>query len=247
RLFEFAGVAPLPGITELCFTADRQRYGPGDYKIWNTTKVTASSVGRGWRVPARLIPADVMAAINDLADQLGYVQVTGTWGVGSPPADLRVALDPHYPVPAGTGTTLPKPDAAAAVTAAALAGRVQAGLLRLGEEFTRSWHACSAESVLLFATALDPGATAWWRLDLGTGTVTADTGDRPVDTDWSVTGSAGAWQRVLNDELNLSVAFRGGELRYADKGDHGAGSAGANIRVAMIAELLGIISWRAAD
>ncbi|HEV3381625.1 MAG TPA: sulfotransferase [Trebonia sp.] len=234
RIFEFLGVAPVPGITEHCFTADRQRYGPGDYKIWSTTRVSASSVGRGWQVPARLIPAELKAVINDLAEQLGYVQVDETWGIGSPPADLRIPVDGSDPVPAPPGQA-----------STVLAARIQSGLLSLGEEFTRTWKSCSAESVLLFATAPEPGgSTAWWRLDLDAGTVTAGAGDHAVDTDWSVTGSAEAWQRVLDDDLNLSAAFRGGELRYADKGDHGAGSAGANVRVALLAELLGITRWR---
>lgn len=254
RLFEFLGAAPAPGITQRCFTAERQRFGPGDYKIWNTTGVTASSVGRGWQVPARLIPAELAAVVNDLAEQLGYVQVAAGWGVGSPPADLRVPVevtDPA-PVPAGQPAAAsrdPGVPAQAAAHATALAGtvladRVQAGLLALGEDFTRSWKSCSAESVLLFATAPEPaGSGAWWRVDLGAGTAAAGTGDRAVDTDWSVTGSAGAWQRVLSGDLNMGAAFRGGELRYADKGDYGAGSAGADNRVAMIAELLGITRW----
>jgi hypothetical protein len=265
RLFEFAGVAPVPGITERCFTAERQRFGPGDYKIWNTTGVTSSSVGRGWQVPARLIPAELLAVVNDVAEQLGYVQIDETWGVGGPPADLRVPVDTSDPAPVSAGpVTAASPDSgvAAPVTAPAtalagggtgrsgivLADRVRAGLLNLGEEFTRSWKSCSAESVLLFATAPEPGGSAaWWRLDLGGGTATAGAGDRAVDTDWSVTGSAHVWQRVLSGDLNLSVAFRGGELRYADKGDYGVGSVGADNRVAMIAELLGITRWQPAD
>jgi Sulfotransferase family len=250
RLFEFVGVAPVPEITQRCFTAERQRFGPGDYKIWNTTGVTDSAVGRGWRVPARLIPAELLAVVNDLAEQLGYVQVDETWGVGGPPADLRVPVDPSdpAPVPAVPVTAAPVTDVpVAAVPGTMLADRVQAGLLNLGEEFNRSWKSCSAESVLLFATAPGPaGSAAWWRLDLGAGTATTGAGDRAVDTDWSVTGSADAWRRVLSGDLNLSVAFRGGELRYADKGDYGAGSAGADNRVAMIAELLGITRWQPA-
>jgi hypothetical protein len=243
RLFEFIGVAQVPGITERCFTTERQRFGPGDYKIWNTTGVTTSSVGRGWQVPARLIAPELLAVVNDAAGQLGYVQVDETWGVGSPPADLRVPVDTsdRTPIPAG-------PVTGAAPTSALLADLVQAGLLNLGEEFTRAWKSCTAESVLLFATAAEPGgSTAWWRLDLGGGTAKTGAGDRAMDTDWSVTGSADAWQRVLTGDLNLSVAFRGGGLRYADKGDHGAGSADANLRVAMIADLLGITRWQPAD
>jgi Sulfotransferase family len=268
RLFEFVGVVPVPGITQWCFTAERQRFGPGDYKIWNTAGVSAASVGRGWRVPARLIPAEVVAVVNDVADQLGYVHVDETWGVGSPPADLRVPVNTSDPAPAPAvppaavpPATVPPaavppaavppatvPPAAVPPAATALADRVQAGLLSLGEEFTGSWKTCSAESVLLFATAPEAGGPgAWWRLDLATGTATAGTGGHAVDTDWSVTGSADAWQRVLNGDLNLGAAFRGGELRYADKGDHGAGSAGADNRVAMLADLLGITKWQPAD
>jgi hypothetical protein len=247
RLFEFAAVAPAPGITGQCFTFDRQRYGPGDYKIWSTTEVTASSVGRGWQVPARMIPAELLASINDLAEQLGYVQINEDWGVGSPPAELRVAVDPSSPGRDVTAQAMGLADKGSGSIATGLAARVQFGLLRQREEFARTWKSCSAESVLLFATALEPGGTpTWWRLDLGTGTVTTGAGDRAVDTDWSVTGSAGAWRRVLNGDLNLSVAFRGGELRYADKVGHGAGSPDADIRVAMLAELLGITRWRPA-
>jgi protein-tyrosine sulfotransferase len=250
RLFEFAGVAPAPGITGQCFTFDRQRYGPGDYKIWSTTEVTDSSVGRGWRVPARMIPAEPLGVINDLADQLGYLQVGEDWGVGSPPADLRVPVDTAGEEGVARGGAV----LASAVLAGAvpvntvLADRVRESVRELGEEFTRSWKSCSTESILLFATAAEPnGTAAWWRLDLGAGTVTAGTGQHAVDTDWSLTGSTDSWQRVLTGELSLSVAFRIGELRYADKGDHGAGSPDADIRLAMIAELLGITRWRRAD
>jgi hypothetical protein len=236
RLFEFIGVSPAPGITDRCFTAERQRFGPGDYKIWNTTGVSASSVGRGWQVPARLIPAEVLAVVNDLAEQLGYVQIDESWGVANPPGDLRIPVDPSDPAPRPVGQSC-----------TVLTDRVQAGLLRLGQEFTSSWKSCSSESVLLFATVPEPGGSAtWWRLDLGAGNATAGAGDRAVDTDWSVTGSADAWQRVLNGDMNLSAAFRSGELRYADKGDCGVGSAGADNRIAMIAELLGITRWRPA-
>ena len=62
-----------------------------------------------------------------------------------------------------------------------------------------------------------------------------------MDTDWSLTGSAQAWDRLLAGESNLGVAFRRGDLRYADKGDAGAGSIGADLRVAVLTDLLGIV------
>jgi hypothetical protein len=268
RLFGFAGAKPVPGIADSCFSPDLQRFGPGDYKIWNTSQVTADSVGRGWPVPVRLIPAQLLARVNELADKLGYLPVDEKWGTGSRPADFRV--------PAGRRPAAARPAAAARAQAGSGAARatagngaaratagsgaadassgtvlvsecVQAGLRRLDAQFARSWGHCSAESVLLFATVPGQGADAWWRLDLGAGTVTAGAGDRAADADWTVTGSAQAWQQVLSGGINLGVAFRRGELRYADKGDAGAGSPVADNRVAMMAELLGVISWQPAS
>ena len=90
-------------------------------------------------------------------------------------------------------------------------------------------------------------ADAWWRLDLAAGTVSAGLGEAGADADWSLTGSAQAWDRLLAGQANLGVAFRRGDLRYADKGDAGAGSAGADSRVAALTDLLGLARWVAAQ
>ena len=90
RIFEFIGAAPAPGIVERCFGPEHQRFGPGDYKIWNTSRVSADSVGRGWTMPAGKIPEPLLARVNELADVLGYIQVGEQWGTGAKPADLRV-------------------------------------------------------------------------------------------------------------------------------------------------------------
>ena len=52
RILEFIGATPAPGIVARCFGPEHQRFGPGDYKIWNTSGVSADSVGRGWTMPA---------------------------------------------------------------------------------------------------------------------------------------------------------------------------------------------------
>jgi len=245
RVFEFAGVEPVPGIASSCLTPERQRFGPGDYKIWNTTQVTTGSVGRGWQVPARLIPAPLLARVNDLADSLGYVRVDEKWGIASRPADLRVHPETPQPDPARAeagGGAAPMPPGARL-----LGDRVQAGLARLGKAFTRVWHSSSTGSVLLFATGpAQADADAWWRLDLGAGTVTTGAVNHAPDADWSVTGSAQAWGQVLSGDTNLGVAFRHGQLRYAGNGDAAAGSAAADHRVAMMADLLGITRWQPA-
>jgi hypothetical protein len=246
RIFEFIDAAPAPGIVERCFGPEHQRFGPGDYKIWNTSRVSADSVGRGWTMPAGKIPEPLLARVNELADVLGYIQVGQQWGTGSKPADLRARKnDPPPSADSARMAEQADEPRQASVTlpdwALAVDRRVRAGLALAGQEFARAHGPRAKESVLLFVSAPAwASGDAWWRLDLAAGTVTEGLGDAVVDTDWSLTGSAQAWDGMLAGESNLGVAFRRGDLRYADKGDAGAGSIGADTRVAMLTELLGV-------
>jgi hypothetical protein len=243
RILGFIGAAPVPDLVERCFGPDHQRFGPGDYKIWNTSRVSADSVGRGWEIPAGKIPEPLLARVNELAEVLGYIQVGPQWGTGSKPADLRAGMND----PARTADCHDQPGQSPAALpdwALPLDGRVRAGLAGAGEGLARAHGPRAAESVLLFASAPDLAAPdAWWRLDLAAGTVTVGLGPCPADADWSLTGSARAWERLLAGASNLGVAFRRGDLRYADKGDAGAGSIGADRRVALLTDLLGIAGW----
>src|SRR5215467_11388850 len=63
---------------------------------------------------------------------------------------------------------------------------------------------------------------------------------------WPVAcGPAEIWKQVLGGAVNLSVAFRGRQLRYCDTGDVAPGVPG--LRMAMLGELLGITVWQAAE
>ena len=258
RILAFIGAAPDPGIVGRCFGPGHQRFGPGDYKIWNTSGVSADSVGRGWTMPAGKIPAPLLGRVNELCDVLGYIQVGDQWGTGAKPADLRSPDVGPSPTAAasdapGGVSPSPLPDWAAAVDE-----RVRVGLARVGPRFAEDHGSRAKESVLLFVSApVWSEPDAWWRLDLAAGTVTAGLGggseraaavpaEPSADADWSLTGSAAAWERLLAGQANLGVAFRRGDLRYADKGDAGAGSIGADTRVAALADLLGIARWVAA-
>ena len=268
RIFEFIGATPAPGIVARCFGPGHQRFGPGDYKIWNTSGVRADSVGRGWTMPAGKIPAPLLGRVNELADVLGYIRVGDQWGTGAKPADLRAQGDGQPPAadgePGGQSRGAPtggsagasggaadgpsgRTPAALPPWAVAVDQRVRAGMARVGEQFGRAHGSRASESVLLFVNApawADPDA--WWRLDLAAGTVSAGLGEAGADADWSLTGAAQAWDRLLAGQANLGVAFRRGDLRYADKGDAGAGSMGADSRVAALTDLLGLARWVAA-
>jgi len=244
RIFEFIGATPAPGIVARCFGPGHQRFGPGDYKIWNTSGVSADSVGRGWTMPAGKIPAPLLARVNELADVLGYIQVGEQWGTGAKPADLRARREGQ---PAAADGEPGGPPAALPDWAVTVDERVRAGMARVGEQFGRTHGSRASESVLLFVNAPAwADADAWWRLDLAAGTVSAGVGEAGAAADWSLTGSAHAWDRLLAGQANLGVAFRRGDLRYADKGDAGAGSMGADSRVAALTDLLGLARWVAA-
>lgn len=246
-IFSFLGVPSLPGIAASCFAPERERYGRGDYKIWQTSQITAASVGRGWSIPASLIEPGVTATVNRLADKLGYVRVDEKWSVADTPPDLRLSA---------TGTqTANAPTASAIGTrqmprAYLLIGELlQAGLFRVSSRFARRWEPCIAESFLVIATSPSgDGGSAKWRVDLTGRTVTLADGIQAGTggaVSWQITGGADTWERVIRGAGNLNVALRRRDLRYCDTGT--AAPTAAVTRMGMLADLLGVTSWRSAD
>jgi hypothetical protein len=242
QIFEFLGLPPVAGISALCFSRERERFGAGDFKIWNTSQITGDSVGQGWQVPADLIPAPLIEAINNLAGQLGYVRIDENWGATARPTDLRVPTDGQAPA---------RPSAARAAAGAIPPGsllvseRLQGGLRRLDDEFTREWKPWSGESFLMVALA--PGGTdddAWWLVDLAGRKAVTGSGNCDEVAGWTVIAPAATWEQVIRDGTNLGTAFRRHGMRYRDKGDAGAGSITAESRVAMMSNLLGVTTWK---
>jgi hypothetical protein len=202
RIFEFLGVPQRPGISQTCFAEERERFGPADYKIWHTSRISTDSVGRGWTIPAGLIGPQVQAAIGDLCGRLGYVPVDDGWGTADRPADLRASA--ATPDGSGPPALAPVPGAAPeprstleprSIREPALEPvttgepgfgtqieqRLMAGLSRLGERFARRWAPCATESFMVVATGPGGGGPdARWRVDLSAGTVTALGTDTPA-------------------------------------------------------------------
>jgi protein-tyrosine sulfotransferase len=245
KMFAFLGVPPAPGISDRCFTPERERGGGADYKIWHTSQITTGSVGRGWAVPANMIEPAMAARLNELADRLGYIRVDGAWGVADVPPELRVLAPGEA---AGTqaaraGHTMEMPRAFIK-----LGELLQAGLFRVSDRFIRQWGACAKETFLVIATSPDNSSSARWRVDLSARTVELASG--PPDGDgqsavpWQLVGRSDAWERVIRGTTNLNVALRRRDLRYSSQGE--AASVGAT-RMSMLADLLGVTSWRSAE
>lgn len=241
-IFRFLGVPPSPGISVRCFSPDRERLGPGDYKIWQTSRINAASVGRGWTIPADQIEPPVRATVNELAGELGYVPVDERWSVADTPPDLRVTgtgASPLAPAPDATGTReIPR-------WVLLLGDRLQAGLFRVSDRFTSRWGPCARESFLVVATsAADGGTVARWRVDLAARTVTLAGQAADGAACWQLTGSDTTWGQVLSGAANLNVALRHRNLRYCDTGTVPGPVTVA--RMDMLADLLGVTSWRVA-
>jgi hypothetical protein len=242
QIFGFLGVPPAPGITGRCFTADRERSGPADYKIWHTSSISTSSVGRGWFIPAAQMAAPVLDQVNALAGKLGYLQIDGQWGTTAVPGDMRVT-DGEQAGAAPGESAAQQGTAADIERGAILVGeRLRAGLAGLDDRFLHRWATCVTAP---FGVVITPRGGAagesGWRVDLATRTITRRAQTDDSDTEWDIIGSAAAWEGLLDGSVNLGVALRRHDLRYCDTGDP---EAAAQARVDMLADFLGLASWR---
>jgi protein-tyrosine sulfotransferase len=236
-IFTFLGAAPVPGISAACFSPERERYGPADYKIWYTSQITTDSIGRGWSVPAGLIAPPVLATINELAGKLGYVPVDGEWGTCEPPADLRL---PAGGADASAAARAPDRAAAGAASSQLLATALRAGLDALGPDTVP--EILSGETFVAVWVPRDAREPAeHWLVDLRARTVAPAGRDAQQKSDWDVVGSSGAWEEVISGGLNLSVALRACQLRYCD-GEETRPLIG-DTRLALLGRLLGVARW----
>jgi protein-tyrosine sulfotransferase len=237
QIFAFIGVAPAPGITRACFTAERERFGPADHKIWATSQITADSVGKGESVPAGLIPPPVTAAINELAGKLGYRPVAEDWGTPGMPAD------PRLPDTIGPRAQLSAPPHDGSAEAPMLAERLRAGLEHVGGQAVGRWAPATPGAFLVVSRAHGvAGDEARWLVDPDARTVTPAGSDDDEGAGWNILGSPEAWSAVLSGRTNLHTALRRCELRYCS--DEQDSPFGAETRIAMLADLLGLCSWQ---
>jgi Sulfotransferase family len=246
-IFDALGVSRVRDVEAACFSSDRERQGPGDYKIWHTNSISAGSVGRGWSIPSNLITPDVTARVNGLADDLGYRRLDAAWGTAPVAPDMRVSTEGQTLLPGGTSA-----DSGAKFPAAYhwIAERLQSGLFRLDEQFAERWQSQCSEAFILTASLPTPStgtdSHVRWLVNLATRTVTAQSGNHSPGAGgatWELSGSTVAWERIFTGNLNLGLALRNRTMRYCHSGKDGAPAQAA--RIGMLAELLAITTWPA--
>lgn len=242
EIYRFLGVPPAPGVAQACFSADRERFGPGDHKIWATSSISTDSVGRGEAVPAGLIPPPIVSRINELLDKLEYRAVDEDWGTPGVPSDPRlpdtIGLVEH---PAVDGSAAG--DAAEPAEADLVEERLRAGLDRVDAPFASRWDFAVAEKfVAVCRTTEGGGNETWWLVDLAARAVTRDARDTD-GAQWNIVGSPQAWEAVLSGRFNLHAALRRCDLRYSSEAGDGEDPFAIDTRIAMLSELLNLSTW----
>ena len=120
---------------------------------------------------------------------------------------------------------------------------MRAGLLSLGVETDGGPVPDTAHRLLVVVLTKDPGRPAeYWAVDLAQGTVTAAPPEAQEESDWDLIGALDAWEKVLDRQLNLSVALRSSQLRYCDSGEESPLL--ASTRIGLLGRLLGLADWR---
>ncbi|MHB1595219.1 MAG: sulfotransferase [Streptosporangiaceae bacterium] len=221
-VFDFLGARVVPGITDACFSTPHEGDGPGDEKIWFTTKITAEALGRGVRVPAGALPGQLREQINELLGKLGYRAVTNSWNDSTTPQDPR--LPRQGAPPAGVGPdsrdhsgrpgigTEPTADAAFR----ALADRISAhsGQERTGSIAAR-WPDLAGQSIR-FVVAGREEADLIWTFPAEAGPGTDARADDPVAT---MIAEPAAWLALLDGRANMITEIRAGRLRCVNRRD----------------------------
>jgi hypothetical protein len=247
EIFEFLGVPDMPGLPQKCFTTQHERLGPSDYKIWNTSRISSASVGRGAAVPVALIPPPVLETMNGMLGPLSYVCIDGVWGTPAAPADPRRLdrrgnLVTDRPVAADRAAS---GGAAASAASLMIGARLDAAMTRLGAAFSDKWWPCGTESFDIVSqprTASAGGDCARWRIDLAAQSLSVMPADDDSAYDWCIVGSPDTWTSVLSGDLNLSVALRQCDIRYCVSRDDG--SLFTDRRIGIIGDVLGLSSWQ---
>jgi hypothetical protein len=254
-IFKCLDVAPAPGISSACFSPERERFGPGDHKIWYTSKISSASIGRGWSIPTELIGPQILSAINELTSQLGYMPVDDEWGNSAPPRDLRLPVGDSDPSAAATrphrsgGTSNAAPGASPAapqraVHSQTLGDRLRASLKDVGPEAADRWGDHAVETMVAVSIPTDPHEAAeYWQVDLKNRSLTFVTDAAREDSDWDIVGSSAAWEQVISGKVNLGIAIRSCQLRYCDSDESNRLLVGDR-RIAILGELLGLPRWQ---
>jgi hypothetical protein len=225
KLLEFLDAAPMPGITSACFGAAHEGDGPGDEKIWFTTRVSTETLGRGVKVPGDALPGALRAQVNEALAKLGYREVGPEWN------NVPGPVDPRLP---GTGPGTGPADGAMNGVPRANGNRPWRGLAAmtaLGDRIreheqhrqvvTELWPAVGGQTIKL-VVADDDGfddLTVRFPAVSENGAASASGSFTDEDAVATFIAEPSVWQEILDGHANMITDIRHGRLRCINRRD----------------------------
>jgi len=203
-IFGFLGAEQVPGIAETCFQTPHEHDGPGDEKLWFTSKVHDESVGRGVVVPVAAVPPPMQKAANELLTRFGYRLIDSEWNAGTGPVDPRA--DAEQDTRADTSDS-------GEISAVVRAIRERIGSLSEAEheEIARRWPAVTCLNFVVRAPG-GQGAQLVWDVPAAAaadGLADAEASDK---LSFFIANPA-TWMSILRGESNPITAVTSGRLR----------------------------------
>ena len=174
--------------------------------------------------------------------------VAPQWQGTGPAAAQRPGGTPAVEPTRGAGPAAQRPANGGGQTPPGLrlvVAHLLSGLAGIDDRFAQRWEPASQETFLVTVTSAETGGlVARWRVDLRTRTITSADGvpaNETAGARWEVVGTIDVWMRVVEGEIDLSLALRRRLLRYRDTGEPASFMLN---RVAMLSGLLGITAWQ---
>jgi hypothetical protein len=204
-IFDFLGADQVPGIAETCFQTPHEHDGPGDEKLWFTSKVHDQSMGRGVVVPVAAVPAPMQKAANDLLTRFGYRLINAEWNKSTSLADPRadIAADSERP-------GAPVSDEIPAVIRA-IRERIESLPEAEHEEISRHWPTVTNLKILVQGPGGSGDELVWNVPAAAAADGLAD--EEPSDKLALFIASPATWMSVLAGESNPITAITSGRLR----------------------------------
>jgi hypothetical protein len=221
KLFDFLDEDQVPGISAACLRPNTETsFGPSDHKIYMTSEITDNSVGRGRRLPYKMINPPMTVLVNGLLEELGYPILAAGWEnlppLVSADVDTESAAIDQGPGALGRST--------------AAGGLSIDDLGHLLMHRVTAWPSDDSPQVPgTFSVAITvPGGAAAaqriacrWDVDLDARTLCRNTSPSaqlaPEEDDgWTFAGDIDAFESVITGRVNLASAMRNGLLRIHD-------------------------------
>jgi Sulfotransferase family len=212
-LFGFLGVAAAPGITDTCLAQPRDARGPGDHKIWFTSRISADSLGQGTKIPIQLLPPEFLKNLNETLDQLAYRQIDDAWRARSGPIDPRADVTPETSV-----DELERHDAEFDAAVAVITGRLAGISRQQAIDLAERWPEAAQRTLCVAVEPPVAGAGGRRRCTLSCedGVLVIRQDEEPPADAVTFAAAAATWLALLGGTANMAAELRANRLRFLD-------------------------------